>query len=69
MITDEGAQLLAQALVNNEYITKLHCDMNPIRHSILADIEQHTKQNQQKVNDQEVPTMISEILEVKKKTA
>ena len=46
VITDEGAQLLAQALVNNEYITKLLCDMNPIRHSILEDIEHHTKQNQ-----------------------
>ena len=39
VITDEGAQLLAQAVVNNAYITKLLCDMNPIRHSILADIE------------------------------
>lgn len=39
VITDEGAQLLAQALVNNEYITKFLCDMNPIRHSILTDIE------------------------------
>ena len=51
VITDEGAQILAQALVNNEYITKLQCDMNPIRHSILADIEHHTKQNQLKVNN------------------
>ena len=39
VITDEGAQLLAQSLVNNEFITKFLCDMNPIRHSILADIE------------------------------
>ena len=46
VITDEGGQLLAQAVVNNEFITKLICDMNPIRHSILADIEQHTRQNQ-----------------------
>jgi len=66
---DEGAQLLAQAVVNNEFITRLLCDMNPIRHSILTDIESHTKLNQQKVNDQEVPQMSSEILDVKKRTA
>ena len=66
VITDEGAQLLAQAVVNNEFITKLLIDMNPVRFSILADIDKHTRENQQKVNNQEVPTMISEILDVKK---
>lgn len=69
VITDEGAQTLAQAVVNNQFITKLLCDMNPIRHSIITDIENHTKLNLQKVNEQEVPSMISEILDVKKRTA
>lgn len=44
-------------------------DMNPVRHSMLGDIEKHTTANLQKVNEQEVPTMIEEILDVKKKTA
>ena len=69
VITDEGAQLLAQAVVNNEFITKLLVDMNPVRFSILADMDRHTQENQQKVNNQEVPTMRSEILDVKKRTA
>ena len=69
VITDEGAKLLVQAIVNNEYVTKLLLDMNPIRHSILADIEKHTTKNMLKVSEQEVPQMIEEILDVKKKTA
>ena len=69
VVTDEGAQLLVQAIGNNEYITKLQLDMNPLRHSILLDLEKHTSANLQKVNQQEVPQMIEEILDVKKKTA
>ena len=42
MVTDEGAQVLVQAIVNNSFITKVHLDMNPLRHSILEDIERHT---------------------------
>ena len=69
IITDEGASLLVQAIINNEYITKFSLEFNPLRHSVLADIEKHTRANQLKVNEQEVPQMIEEILEVKKKTA
>ena len=36
---------------------------------MLGDIEKHTTANLQKVNEQEVPSMIEEILDVKKKTA
>lgn len=60
---------MVQALINNEFITKLLMDMNPVRHSMLGDIEKHTTANLQKVNEQEVPSMIEEILDVKKKTA
>ena len=69
LITDEGGQLLLQSAINNEYITKFHLDMNPVRHSILADIEAHTLRNLHKVHEQEVPTMIEEIIDVKKATA
>lgn len=69
VITDEGAKLLLQAIVNNEYITKFLIDMNPIRLSIITEIEKHTSLNMQKVAEQEVPTMIEEIVEVKKATA
>ena len=50
VITDEGAQLFVQAIVNNAFITKLLLEMNPIRHSILSDIEKHTAMNLHKVN-------------------
>lgn len=50
VIADEGAQMLLQAIVNNAYITKLLLEMNPVRHSILGDIEKHTSINQHKVN-------------------
>ena len=66
VITDEGGLLLSQALVNNEFITRILIDMNPMRHSMIADMEQHCAQNQLKVNEQEVPSMIEEIIEVKK---
>lgn len=69
VVTDEGAQLLVQAIGNNEYITKLQLDMNPLRISLLNDLEKHTSANLQKVNQQEVPQMVEEILDVKKKTA
>lgn len=42
VVTDEGAKLIVQAIVNNSYITKIHLDMNPLRHSILEDIDKHT---------------------------
>ena len=45
VITDEGGLLLSQALINNEFITRILIDMNPIRHSIIADMEQHSAQN------------------------
>ena len=51
IITDEGATLLLQGVINNEFITKFLLDMNPIRHSILADIETHTLKNLHKVNE------------------
>ena len=51
VVTDEGAQLLVQALVNNEYIVRLNLEMNPLRHSILEDIEKHTSANQMKVTN------------------
>ena len=51
IITDEGAQILLQGVINNEFITKFLLDMNPIRHSILADIETHTLRNLHKVNE------------------
>ena len=66
VISDEGGLLLSQALVNNEFITRILIDMNPMRHSMIADMEQHSAQNQLKVNEQEVPSMIEEIIEVKK---
>lgn len=50
LITDEGAQLLVQSVVNNVYITKLQLEMNPLRHSVIVDIEKHTAQNQLKVS-------------------
>ena len=43
--------------------------MNPITVSILTDLDVHTAHNQQKVNEQEVPMMIEEIIDVKKRTA
>ena len=45
VITDEGGLLLSQALINNEFITRILIDMNPMRHSIIADMEQHSAQN------------------------
>ena len=45
VISDEGGLLLSQALVNNEFITRILIDMNPMRHSIIADMEQHSAQN------------------------
>jgi len=51
VVTDEGAQLLSQAIVNNAYITRLQLDMNPFRHSILIDLEKHTNANLAKVNE------------------
>ena len=45
VITDEGGTQIVQAIINNEFITKLLIDMNPIRHSIIVDIEKHTNKN------------------------
>lgn len=68
-ITDDGAGELLESMVSNEFITKVVLDMNPIKFNILKEIEAHTKGNMNKVNAQEVPSMIEEIIEVKKSTA
>ena len=69
VINDEGAKLLLHAIVRNDYICKFSVDLNPINHKIINEIEKHTKENQLKVSEQEVPKMIKEVIEIKKETA
>lgn len=40
-----------QAVMANEFITKVHLELNPIRYRILKEIEAATKVNLAKVNE------------------
>lgn len=43
--------------------------MNPIRQQIINDINKFTAENKSKVIEQEVPTMLKQVIEIKKETA
>lgn len=69
IVTDDGAQLLLQTIGNNKFICKVNLDLNPVRHQILNDINKYTASNLTKVTEQEVPTMLREVIDIKKETA
>lgn len=61
LIRDEPADLISIALKQNLTITKFHIDMNPVKHSIVKEMEQSVKRNVVALKDKEFPAIKQEI--------
>jgi len=61
LIRDEPADLICIALKQNLTIVKFHIDMNPVKHSIVKEMEQSVKRNVTMLKDKEWPAIKQEI--------
>jgi hypothetical protein len=57
LIRDEAADLISIALKQNLTIVKFHIDMNPVKHSIVKEMEQSVKRNVTMLKDKEWPAI------------
>ena len=57
LIRDEAADLISIALKQNLTIVKFLIDMNPVKHSIVKEMEQSVKRNVTMLKDKEWPAI------------